>query len=308
MPLTKSKRNKKEHLYFTLGASKKIYLGTSDKPRKEPLRQALAYLDGRIKKYEDEHFELRKLLLSENQNVDLQMRYKLVVFDLDGVIFDKPWRDTANEKVAVSSWDTLFQDVGFYNVHEKFKKEFEDGGFKTYTEWTDAACNFLKDIHLKKEQFEKTLSERPFVQGAAETLQELTSNGVRIAVVTGSFDALARRVKEIAPIHDIYAHCELHFDKEGFLKSWKLHPSDYEDKAGFVSKIAKEHNIPKEYRVYVGDDVNDLAAFKEVGLSIAFNSTKHLVRQGADVVIESRNLMSILPHLYDHQKRAAGQP
>jgi HAD superfamily phosphoserine phosphatase-like hydrolase len=305
MPLTKSVRNKKEHLYFTLAGSKKIYLGTADSPRKEPIREALAYLDTRIRKYEDEHFELRKLLLNEKYNVDLHMKYKLVVFDLDGVIFEKPWRDTTSVKVAVSSWDTLFQDLGVYNIHEKLRKQFEEGSFKTYTEWTAAACSVLKSLQLKKKQFDKTLSERPLVQGAEETLQTLSSNGVKLAVVTGSFEALARRVKEVAPIHDIYAHCELHFDKEGSLKSWKLHPADYQDKARFVSRIGKEQNIPKEHRVYVGDDVNDLAAFKEVGLSIAFNSTKHLVREAADVVIESRNLMSILPYLYDHQKATA---
>src|SRR5919198_515830 len=100
MPLTKTKRKNAEHLYFTLGGSKKIYLGTSDKPKQERLTEALDYLEARIRKYADEQFELRKLLLNENKDVDLPMKYKLVVFDLDGVFFDKPWRDRSSDKVA----------------------------------------------------------------------------------------------------------------------------------------------------------------------------------------------------------------
>lgn len=297
MPLTKSKRQEKEHLYFTLGGTKKIYLGTAVKPRKDPIREALTYLDGKIRKYENERFELQKLLLQGNEDLNLHMKYKLTVFDLDGVIFDKPWLDTSSDKVAMSSWDILFQGLGVYPVHEQLKKQFEEGGFKTYTEWTDAACNVLKSLRLKERDFENILMKRPFVRGAAETLQALSSNGGRVAIVTGSFSALAQRVKEIATVHDVYAHCELHFDEDGILKSWKLHPTDYRDKARFVKELAKKYSVPKEYRAYIGDDVNDLDAFKQVGLSIAFNSTKQRVRQAADVVIESGNLMSILPYL-----------
>jgi HAD superfamily phosphoserine phosphatase-like hydrolase len=296
MPLTRNR----DHLYFTLKGSKKLYLGTTDTPIRDRLETALKYLNERITKYEAEKAELVRLLSGGIDDVPL--KYKLVVFDLDGVIFEKPWFSPVSEKVAVSTWDLLFKALGFYDVHEKYRKQFEDRVFPTYMEWTNEACRFLKNVRLDRQTFEKVLREREFTQGAVETLRTLTSRGVVTAIVTGSFDQLAQRVCEQVNVDAVMAHCELVFNKGGFLDSWKLRAVDYKDKVRFVRDLAEKHGIESAQCAYVGDDVNDRDAFKEVGLSIAFNAEKAIVRQSAKVVIDSNNLASILPHLYDRDK------
>jgi HAD superfamily phosphoserine phosphatase-like hydrolase len=156
-------------------------------------------------------------------------------------------------------------------------------------------------IQLERKTFETIVNNRPLIQGAEDVLRILAARGVKIAIVSGSFTALTDRLKEMGiPVDYALAHCELRFGSNDVLESWNLEKTDYEDKAEWVRRIGAKENIPKERRVYVGDDVNDTYAFQEVGLSIAFNSNKPTVRKSAKVVIDSRNLKSILPHLCDH--------
>ncbi len=284
MPLTVIKRRDKDYLYFTMNGSTRLYLGTSDKPKKERIKEAIRHLNGKIKKYEDEAQKLEALLHGEAQEFDI--KYKLVVFDLDGVIYDKPWHDIGSDDIAVSTWDVLFHELGVYNVHEKLKQKYVKGDFKSYVKWTEAACNILKSIGMDRKAFEDVISQRPFVHGSAEVFEMLRKKNVITAVITGSFDALAQRAnKELGGIDHIFAHCKLNFQSNGSLGSWELHPTDYKDKVVFVRQIAKQHGIPLKQCVYIGDDVNDIPAFKEVGLSIAFNSSKLKVRQAAKAVI-----------------------
>jgi phosphoserine phosphatase len=293
MPLSKTQREGREHLYFTLGGSKKLYLGTSQRPRTQNLGQALEYLEAKIKKYEEEKSAVQRLLPTRK----FRKKYRLIVFDLDGVVYDKPWRDVTGDKVAVSSWDVLFKELGIYPMHERLRARFESGGFKSYMEWSHAACGALQMAGLDRDTFDRVMNARSLTSGAEEVLTTLHQSEAFIAVVTGSFQALAERLKVIVPTLKCGAHCSLVFDQQGTLKKWDLKDTDYEDKKKFVLKLANDLKIPKEERAYIGDDVNDLGAFEEVGLSVAFNAHKAEVRRRASVVIDSRNLKAILPHL-----------
>lgn len=304
MSLTVSERKNKKHFYFKVDGEKKLYLGEEHNPKEKMVKIAMGQLNSKIRKYEREFHKLGALLPRGDQ--DSQLKYKLVVFDLDGVLYEKPWDemfDVRNKRVAVSTWDILFRELQIYPVHEKLKREFEEGVFSNYMEWTNAACEALKGIRLRREAFEGIINERPPMVGAEDTLQRLVRGGARIAVVTGSFKALADRLQDFVSIdeEDIYAHCELVFDRAGLLKRWKLNPTDYKDKAKWVREIAHRYNIPREQRAYVGDDVDDIEAFKEVGLAIAFNTRKPEIREAADLVIESRDLRTVLSHLFEHE-------
>lgn len=295
MTISIRKRKDIEYFYFASSGSRRLYLGTSKKPKKEKIKKAIMNLNTKIRKYEDEIQRIENLL--HNERMEFDFKYKLVVFDLDGVIYDKPWSDSINDKVSVSTWDVLFQEIGFYSVHERLKQQFIEGNFPTYMEWSQQACSTLRSLGLEQCVFEKIIKERPLIQGALEVFKVLKNYGIISAIITGSFDALAQQAKEKLGINHIYSHCKLNFGENALLKSWELCPTDYKNKADFVKNIAKKHSISLDKCAYIGDDVNDIEAFKEVGLSIAFNSNKFIVRENADVVIESRNLKSILQHL-----------
>ena len=98
------------------------------------------------------------------------------------------------------------------------------------------------------------------------------------------------------------------FDDNGLLKRWELNKTDYKHKIEIMEELAlKEGIIDKNGHpnlnqcVYVGDDVNDLEAYDAVGLAIAFNSQKSIVKKAADIIIIGGDLTEILSPLFDFE-------
>jgi phosphoserine phosphatase len=223
--------------------------------------------------------------------------YRIVVFDLDGTIFEKPW-DSVKSEIAVSTWDSIFNKLGIYDLHERLAKIFIEGGFRSYMEWADCACCVFMARGLDIKTFNEVINSRPFVKGAKETFEVLKKNGIITGVVSGSFEELALRAKRELNIDHILAHCRLEFDeKSGLLKDWRLFATDWKDKIKFVSYIADLYKVKLDQCVYVGDDVNDIPVFERVGLSIAFNATKQKVIEAAKVVVKGNDLRKILPFI-----------
>ncbi|MCL5100484.1 MAG: HAD-IB family phosphatase [Candidatus Marsarchaeota archaeon] len=225
------------------------------------------------------------------------MVYKIVIFDIDGVLFEKPDIPHKEDSVAASSWDSLFQELDIYDIHERLKHIYMNKGFRTYMEWTDTACCVLKAKGLNKETFDKLMFGRPLMHNAKDTISKIKKHGMVTGAVSGSFAALANRVKEELGIDHTLAQCDLKFDNNGELNDWKLFATDYNDKVKFVRYIAQLNQATLKECVYVGDDVNDVAVFEKVGLAIAFNSYKERVVNAADVIIKEKDLSKVLPHL-----------
>lgn len=224
------------------------------------------------------------------------LKYKIAIFDLDGVIFSKPWR-FETEEVAVSSWDVLFKELNMYDLHRRLKDMFIEKRFKSYMDWTNAACCVLKANGLDKKTFEGIMQSRPFIVGAKETLKILNQNSIITGIVSGSFEELALRAKREMGLSHVLAHCRLEFDeKTGLLQNWKLFGTDWGDKIKFVKYIADLYKVGLSECVFVGDDVNDIPVLKRVGLPIAFNASKKRVKEVAKVVIKKKDLREVLPY------------
>lgn len=294
-----------------MSGAKRLYLGTPNKPKKERVEMAIYDLRKRIREQQMELVRLEQLIGQGGSKFEVKPPpyYELVVFDVDGVIYEKPWHDigiaATSEKVAVSTWDILFQELGIYNIHEKLLQNFEKGFFKNYMEWSKAACQVLKSVGLDKRTFFRIINRRPLTQGAVEVFKELHKYNVKIALITGSFKAIAERAaRELGGADYIVGHCEFIFNSDGLLERWELQPVDYEDKVKLIQNIAIKNRIPLKKCAYIGDDVNDINAFNEAGLAIAFNCKKVKALEAVDVIIESRDLTTILPHLFKHNKKA----
>lgn len=232
--------------------------------------------------------------------------YQIVIFDLDGVIFKRPWNDSTDDVVAVGTWDLLFKKLDAYEDHERLKNEFKSGRFKSYNDWTEEACRVLQAKGLTKKAFYEVINSREYNDGVKDTLRTLNKSGVVVGVVTGSFYELAERVQQDIGVEvHIYAHCRLEFNEEGLLATWGKSLTDYEDKTTFLTAIEKA-DMSLRNVAYVGDDVNDIPVFKKVGLAIAFNAIKEKVKKSADIVVEGIDLRRILPHLTS--ERIAGAP
>jgi phosphoserine phosphatase len=223
--------------------------------------------------------------------------YKIAIFDLDGVVYEKPKVSHAEDNVAASSWDALFQELGIYDLHERLRNIYTKKGFKSYMEWSDAACCVLKARGLDKKTFDKVIESRELMKGTKETFDALRAKDILTGVVSGSFEALAQKARSELGLNYVLAHCNLIFDEKGALKNWKLFATDYKDKVKFVKYIAAINKVSMKECAYVGDDVNDVKVFEKVGLAIAFNSTKEKVTDAADIVVAGKDLREVLKHI-----------
>jgi phosphoserine phosphatase len=228
---------------------------------------------------------------------EVQAKAKLAFFDLDGVIFDVGEFKESGLKVATSTWHVLFNYLGISGEHERLKRLYISGYFPSYMDWTDEACQVLQRHGLTSQKLSDCFANRQFMTGVKETFQELHRRGYHTAVISGSLSHLAERAATELGIDKTVTHCELFFDPAGKLDNWRLTPSDYEDKAVYFHRIARDFGVRADQCAYVGDEVNDISLFHEAGLSIAFNSHKASVNSAAGIVIARPDLREILPYL-----------
>lgn len=120
--------------------------------------------------------EKRKALADIYSQTRKRILYPIVLFDLDGVIFEKPW-DNASDRVSVSTWDLLFKKLNEYDEHERLKNMFINGVFE-YDAWTRKACRFLQTKGLSKQMFYEVIDSRRYNPGVKETLKTLLTNNV----------------------------------------------------------------------------------------------------------------------------------
>lgn len=221
---------------------------------------------------------------------------KLIFFDMDGVLVDITGYNEDGKKVAISTWNAIFDKVGIYHEHERLKRMFINGKFPSYMEWTDEACRVLQKNNLTRDTFIRIIQERTLMNGAKETFYKLKKRGYKTALITGSFKSLAERMQTLLGLDYIIAHCELIFNEDGNLKGWHLIPCDFEGKVKYFTTLASKLNLRPSECAYIGDEVNDIPIFKKLGLSIAFNCRKKEVKKSAHVVVDKKDLKQILQY------------
>jgi phosphoserine phosphatase len=222
---------------------------------------------------------------------------KLAFFDLDGVIYDVGDCNETGTKVGKSAWNVLFDYLGILGEHNRLKHLYTSGYFPSYMDWTDEACRVLQGKGLTEQALDDCFASRQFMPGVKETFKELHQRGYHMAIISGSLKYLADQAAQELDIDRVIAHCELFFDPSGKLDNWHLTPSDYEDKAVYFHRIARDFGLRSDQCAYIGDEVNDISLFHEAGLSVAFNSRKPSVSEAAQIVIDKPDLREILPYL-----------
>jgi phosphoserine phosphatase len=211
--------------------------------------------------------------------MSLEMKIKLIFFDMEGTIFRKAVK-LASGNTAPSAWTLLAQHLGekAEKEEEETKKKWNSGRYAGYVEWMEDTIRIHKKYGLTKDFFEKVMSGIDYHRGVRETFRELKKRGIKTALISGGFKAQADRAQSDLKIDHSFAACEYFWDEKGRLLHWNLLPCDYEGKVGFMKLIMKEHGLIPEECAFVGDGRNDVYLAKEVGTSVAFNGAEELQR------------------------------
>jgi len=208
------------------------------------------------------------------------MKYKVIVFDMDGVLVQDE-----------SSWIT---------IHNYFKAD-NIGSFKDYLDGKIDYCEFMKrDIALwprvNVKIIEHIFDPIRITPGVRYVINEFKKRGFIMALVSAGLDILANKINKELKFDYVFAN-GLNIDKDGFLKGTGQCQVELLRKDKIVKLLSKKLNIPLSQFVAIGDSKYDIPMLKVVGFAIAFNPKDDEIKRIADVVIKDKNTKQILKYL-----------
>jgi len=191
--------------------------------------------------------------------LSLRMKYKLICFDLDGVIFKEP-----------NFWLELHKKFGTFEKGKKLTEEH---------------------LHNDYEKLVEEVVSKLWKGRDAGPYYELVNS------VEYNKGVVVKRVKRDFQVDYIFANKLV--IKDGKVSGEFVWPigAGKENKARIIRELCNKFGIKTDECIYIGDNKVDIEAFREVGLSIAFNSNSDELRKAATFVVESKNLSEILKYI-----------
>ena len=212
----------------------------------------------------------------------------LVIFDVEGVLYDAEYLPVLAEKIHKEDqiWEITKQGIqGVINWEE---------GLRT-------RVDALKGLDF--ETCKKVADSLPIMTGAKEACRALKSAGWKLMAVSGGFTIMTDRLKNELGLDHVYSN-ELIF-KDGKLDGVKITVDSDKAKSARI-KIA-EWGEKKEDIVCVVDGANDVKLFDICELGIAFRA-QDLVKDLATATLEEKDLSKILEIINKHYKLELESP
>ena len=204
---------------------------------------------------------------------------KLVVFDLDNVIIDGEAIDEIGKLANVE------EDIA--EITEKAMQ----GEIDFETSIKDRV-QLLEGTSI--EDIENLADELPLMPGACKTIKCLKDKDVDVAIISGSFDVVADKVKEKLGIDTVYTNSFT--VEDGKLTGEVTGPLVSGSKLDVLKDHVEKADISLEEVVAVGDGANDISMIESAGCGIAFNA-KDSVKEIADVVVDEKDLTKVLDEI-----------
>ena len=204
----------------------------------------------------------------------------LVIFDVEGVLFDAEYLPILAEKVNKEDeiWEITKKGIqGVINWEE---------GLKTRVE-------ALKGLNY--ETCQDVADSLPIMTGAKEACRILKAAGWKLMAVSGGFTIMTDRLQQELGLDHVFSN-ELLF-KDGKLDGVKINVDS--DKAKSARIKIEEWGEKKENIVVAVDGANDLKLFDICGLGIAFRA-QDKVKDLADAILDEKDLSKILDIINKH--------
>jgi phosphoserine phosphatase len=204
----------------------------------------------------------------------------LVIFDVEGVLFDAEYLPILAEKLNKEK-----------EIWEITKKGIQ--GEINWEEGLKTRVDLLKGIDFKT--CKEVSDSLPIMTGAREACRILKQAGWKIMAVSGGFTIMTDRLKEELDLDYVYSN-ELKFS-DGKLDGVNIIVDSNKAKSARI-KI-EEWNVKKEDIVVVVDGANDIKLFDICGLGIAYRA-QDIVKDLATVTLEEKNLVKIIDIINQH--------
>ncbi len=212
----------------------------------------------------------------------------LVIFDVEGVLFDAEYLPILGEKLNKEKeiWDITKKGIqGVINWEEGLRQRIDS----------------LKGLDY--ETCQQVADSLPIMTGAKEACRILKAAGWKLMAVSGGFTIMTERLQKELDLDYVFSN-ELIF-KDGKLDGVTVKVDS--DKAKSAKIKIQEWNQTKDDIVVVVDGANDLALFDICGLGIAFRA-QDKVKDVANVILEEKDLSKILDIINKHYNLALETP
>ena len=212
----------------------------------------------------------------------------LVIFDVEGVLFDAEFLPILGEKLNKEKeiWDITKKGIqGVINWEEGLRQRIDS----------------LKGLDY--ETCQQVADSLPIMTGAKEACQILKAAGWKLMAISGGFSIMTERLQKELDLDYVFSN-ELIF-KDGKLDGVTVNVDS--DKAKSAKIKIQEWNQTKDDIVVVVDGANDLALFDICGLGIAFRA-QDKVKDVANVILEEKDLSKILDIINKHYNLALETP
>jgi len=188
-----------------------------------------------------------------------QHKKRLIGFDLDGTLATGNIWKSLNNLVGITAEEHI-QMVKRYESHEI-----------SYAEWLKLLTERHRKSGITKESYDsiiKTQAQKNILPVARELISILLEKGDVVCIASGGIDLYVSAVANELGIKRWFANCRLEFDQNDFLREITFDGNYGSAKVEYLTKISEELCIPLSEIIFIGDSLNDLAAFMVTGNGI----------------------------------------
>ncbi len=202
------------------------------------------------------------------------MKYKAVIFDVDGVF------------TGVNSiWKYIHEHLNTWNQAQKNRRLFFEGKI-TYEEWAKRDVSLWKSVDISV--INDIVREIPLRRCAEDLTFFLKRMGLKIFAISAGVDLLVEKLSKKLGF-DEYITNKIIVCEEKITGDIKV-LVNFENKGKLAIKLLKKHGIDPSETITVGDDEVDLPLFEISGFSIAFNTNSTKLLQAVNAVVISESL------------------
>jgi len=208
---------------------------------------------------------------------------KLIVFDMDGMIFEH-----------FNFWLELHKVFGTYGEGIELTKKYLKTDYKKLVEevigrlWKDKPASVYFDL-VKKIRYNR---------GVKETIAELKKKEYKIAIISSGPSDLAERAQKELGVDYIYTN-KLLIEKNKIAGSRDMRywPVRERNKATILRRLCEQHNLFLKDVIVVVHEENDIKMARSAGLTIAFNPTSKELEKYCNVIVRGKTLKEILNYI-----------
>jgi phosphoserine phosphatase len=206
------------------------------------------------------------------------MRYKMVVFDMDGTLTRH-----------VSSWQLVHEKLGLWDEDAcRYQEQFLQGKI-SYKKFCELDAIRWQGIPARK--IEKILHAIPYTRNAVKSVRQMKTLGLKPAIISTGLDILANKVKKELGID--YCLSNKLFVRRGRLTGKVKIAVSHGEKGKMFRKLVKQAGIKPQEAIFVGDSATDVPAARAAGYAIAFNTSNRELARSADYVCKTRDFREV---------------